>query len=163
MTPSGRIRRHAWLVVLRWVRTTFPDVAHVSVRELERWLDTDVASRPVLLDTRSEAEYAISHLPGARRFEAEMSDSELKHVLPPETPIIAYCSIGYRSSSVVRRLAALGYRDVRNLEGSIFYWANEGGELVRNGKPVREVHPFNRLWGLLLDRRLRARIAKAGD
>ncbi len=45
---------------------------------------------------------------------------------------------------------------MQNLKGSIFQWANEGRPVVRDGEPVREVHPYDAVWGRLLDRDLRA-------
>jgi hypothetical protein len=45
---------------------------------------------------------------------------------------------------------------VRNLDGSIFAWANEGRPLERNGQPAQLVHPYDALWGKLLDPARRA-------
>ncbi len=43
-----------------------------------------------------------------------------------------------------------------NLEGSIFKWANEGKELVDcNNKKTECCHPYNYLWGKLLETKLR--------
>ena len=64
--------------------------------------------------------------------------------------------MGYRSARIADRLETAGFRDVRNLTGSIFQWANEGRPVVRDGEPVREVHPYDAVWGRLLDRDLRA-------
>ena len=51
------------------------------------------------------------------------------------------------------------YTNVRNLDGSIFQWANEGRPLVRGNQRVQDVHPYDENWGRLLDcgvpRRLR--------
>ena len=42
---------------------------------------------------------------------------------------------------------------VYNLEGSIFKWANETRTIVDvKGQPTKFVHPYSRLWGLLVDR-----------
>jgi hypothetical protein len=43
-----------------------------------------------------------------------------------------------------------------NLEGSIFKWANEGKKLVDcNNKKTPNCHPYNYLWGKLLESKLR--------
>jgi rhodanese-related sulfurtransferase len=58
------------------------------------------------------------------------------------------------------RLRAAGFTDVRNLEGSIFQWANERRPLVREEEPVSQVHPYNALWGRLLNDDVRASLGK---
>ena len=46
--------------------------------------------------------------------------------------------------------------EVFNLEGSIFKWANEGKELVDcNNEKTQYCHPYNYLWGKLLESKLR--------
>ena len=143
-----------WRSIKDMVRHDFPDVEHVSAEELRRRLETDAA--PVLLDVREQAEYDVSHLPGAIRVQPGSDASEVLDNLEPGTPIVAYCSVGYRSSELVQKLSERGFTDVRNLEGSIFEWANEGFPVERDGQEVREVHPFDDSWGALLNEELRA-------
>jgi rhodanese-related sulfurtransferase len=133
----------------------FPGAPSIPADALAARLDGPDA--PLLLDVRQEEEYAVSHLPGARRVEpeAEALPPELL-ALPRDTPIVAYCSVGYRSAALVERLRAEGFTRAENLEGSIFRWANEGRPVVRDGREVAEVHPYGRAWGVLLDRGLHA-------
>ena len=56
----------------------------------------------------------------------------------------------YRSSRLAERLRQAGCTNVFNLDGSIFQWANEGRPLERDGRPVNEVHPYNKTFGQLL-------------
>jgi rhodanese-related sulfurtransferase len=135
----------------------FPGVAWVSTAELASWLARreGEAQRPVLLDARSAAEYEVSHLGGARRVDPG-ADAPLPTDLPEDAPVVVYCSVGYRSAALAHRLQAKGLRRVYNLEGGIFQWANEGRPVYREGEPVREVHPYGRLWGRFLDEDLRA-------
>jgi 3-mercaptopyruvate sulfurtransferase SseA len=65
-----------------------------------------------------------------------------------------YCSVGIRSARVADRLRHAGIGAVYNLDGSIFRWASEGRPVVRDGEPVRAVHPYNAVWGRLLPRDL---------
>lgn len=45
---------------------------------------------------------------------------------------------------------------IYNLEGSIFKWANEGKDLQDNeGRKTVFVHPYNVIWGKLLNAELR--------
>ena len=150
----------SWTSVKEMVRRDFPGVEHVSADELNRRLESDDA--PVLLDVREEAEYSVSHLHGALRVQPGSDAAELIETLEsdmmdrPDMPIVAYCSVGYRSSELVQKLTERGFTNVKNLEGSIFEWANRGYPVERDGEEVREVHPFDDHWGTFLDEDLRA-------
>jgi predicted sulfurtransferase len=37
-----------------------------------------------------------------------------------------YCTVGFESAPIARRLIAQGYNRVQYLEGGIFFWANQG-------------------------------------
>ena len=144
----------SWTTVKEMVRRDFPGVEHVSAEELNRRLESDDA--PVLLDVREEAEYIVSHLQGAVRVQPGSDAAELIETLESDTPIVVYCSVGYRSSELVQKLTERGFTNVKNLEGSIFEWANRGYPVERDGEEVREVHPFDDRWGTLLHEDLRA-------
>jgi 3-mercaptopyruvate sulfurtransferase SseA len=76
-------------------------------------------------------------------------------VLDPAAAVVAYCSVGWRSARLARRLASVGV-NVVNLEGSIFEWVAKGLPVVDDrGVPVRVVHPFSRSWAWLVDPSLR--------
>ena len=138
----------------RLVRARFPDVPQLSVDELRTWLDDPDRPQPILLDVRTPEEYSVSHLAGARRAQTTADAIRLLEDAPKDTPVVAYCSVGYRSSALVRALRSEGYLDARNLEGSIFEWANRGHAVVRDGRPVREVHPYGWPWSRYLEREL---------
>ncbi|NJL20372.1 MAG: rhodanese-like domain-containing protein [Leptolyngbyaceae cyanobacterium SM1_3_5] len=141
-----------WQLLKRQIRSKFPQVKQLSTAELAKQIE---AESLVLLDVRTESEFAVSHLLNARRIDPRTEDfSSLD--LPFDAPIVAYCSVGYRSSRLVDRLQQAGYTRAANLEGSIFEWANEGRPVYRNGKRVQQVHPFDRVWGQLLQPNLRA-------
>jgi len=106
----------------------------------------------VLLDTRARREYEVSHLPGARWVGYDDFDLERVRDLPKATPIVVYCSVGYRSERVGEKLLAAGYTNVRNLYGSLFEWVNQGNPVVdMQGKPTRKVHAYSRTWGIWLE------------
>ena len=121
-TRRNLIARAVWPAVHQWIRRSFPDVTQMCVEELAAQLQTSEEPDVILLDVRSIEEYAVSHIPGARRFDDQMSEAELAGLWRADRPIVTYCSIGYRSSAAARRLYSLGYRNVRNLEGSLFRW-----------------------------------------
>jgi rhodanese-related sulfurtransferase len=114
----------------------------------------------VLLDVRTSDEWNVSHLSGARRVEPNASAESATTGLAKETPIVTYCAVGYRSGEMAERLRAAGFTNVRNLEGSIFQWANEHRPLVRRDQPVTQVHPYSNFWGRLLNDDVRATLKK---
>ncbi len=147
-------RAPVWPEVKQGIRSEFPRVKHISVDDLDAWL-TSEEPPPLLIDVREEAEFRVSHLPGAVRVDPGDDPPALPEGIEKETPIVAYCSVGYRSSALVRSLTQLGYTDVSNLEGSIFEWANRGLPVVRDGRKVRQVHPYDDREGPLLAAELR--------
>lgn len=138
----------AWWAVDRWVQRAFPGVPTLTTQQLADWLSQGRAPSPILLDVRRDDEFAVSHLPGACR--AANLEAALALGLYRDRPIVAYCSVGYRSARLVAQLQGLGYTEVYNLAGSIFQWANEGRSLVSQSQPEPRVHPYNAIWGMLL-------------
>lgn len=153
---SGCGQNLGWTALKQQIRAAYPDVSQLSTDSLSAWLASDAQPAPVLLDVRTEPEFAVSHLPEARRLDPEAKDFALLDTLPRDTPLVTYCSVGYRSSDMAARLHAAGFTNVMNLEGSIFAWANEGRPVYRDGEAVQQVHPYDAVWGKLLDKSLRA-------
>jgi rhodanese-related sulfurtransferase len=145
-----------WFVLKRALRAKFSDVDWITTRQLADWLNSKEGPAPVLLDVRTPAEWEVSHLANARRVDPDASAEEVANGLGKDTPIVTYCSVGYRSGEMAERLQKAGFTRVRNLEGSIFEWANEGRPLVREGKKVTTVHPYDTTWGRLLRDDVRA-------
>lgn len=141
-----------WPAVKQMVRSSFPSVRQMSTAELADRLTHNESERPLLLDTRSDDEYAVSHLLSAQPAVSEGQALDALKDVSKEKLIVVYCSVGYRSSAMADRLAAHGYTNVYNLEGSIFEWANEGRPVYRGDRQVTQVHPYDSTWGGLLDR-----------
>jgi rhodanese-related sulfurtransferase len=145
-----------WETTKSWVRSEFPRVEHVSAEELKSSLDVAPNRKaPILLDVRTAKEYEVSHLPGAIRVDPDSELPDFLKTLDRDSPVVAYCSVGYRSSRLVDRLDREGFTNARNLEGSIFEWANKGYPVERDGVQVQEVHPYDEEWGRLLAPSLR--------
>lgn len=136
-----------WKGINETIERSYPAVQNIDIESLKTAIDADHS--PTLIDVRKEAEFAISHLPGA------VNITEVSAVnYPKDRHLVIYCSVGIRSAKFADKLNALGYSKVTNLHGSIFAWANKGYKLMRGKKTVRTVHPYNRKWGKLLDRKL---------
>jgi rhodanese-related sulfurtransferase len=145
-----------WFILNQSLRQRFPKVEWFTTAQLADWLSDPQRQPPVLLDVRTEEEWNVSHLPGARRVDPSASVEEAAAGLPKVTPIVTYCAVGYRSGELATKLRAAGFTNVRNLKGSIFQWANEHRPLVSGEKPVTVVHPYSNLWGRLLRDEVRA-------
>ncbi len=154
---AGNAHALGWAVINATIRSQFPDVPRITTAELAQWLNDPSRPAPLLLDVRTPAEFEVSHLAHAERIDPEASAAAVH--AEKNRPIVTYCSVGYRSSKIARALIKVGYKDVRNLGGSIFAWANEGRPVYRDGHLVDKVHPFNSTWGLLLAKRYHAPVA----
>ena len=145
--------RLKWTVLKLWLRFQFPSVRHISTPELAAWLEDSHKKPPLLLDARTTQEYAVSHLPQAYLI---CSPSDLKELidstkLSPSTPIVTYCSIGYRSALLAQKLQQKGYKRVFNLQGSLFAWFKENRPVFQNERQVWQIHPYNRFWSFWLE------------
>ncbi|RSK44518.1 rhodanese-like domain-containing protein [Hymenobacter perfusus] len=105
------------------------------------------ASGPVLLlDTRTPAEYRVSHLPGARFVDFDHYRETNLSGVARTRPVVVYCTVGARSEQVGAWLREQGFQDVRNLYGGIFQWVNEGYGVVNAQGTTANVHPYSVLW-----------------
>ena len=146
----------AFEVVRRMTVRKFPDVRWIEPAQLARWREDPGRAQPVVLDARTQAEYDISHLRDAARIDPYRPLLRPLRGMPKDTAIVVYSSVGYRSARVAYWLGRQGYTRVANLDGSIFRWANEGRPVIRDGRPVTEVHPYDERWGLMLESPYRA-------
>ena len=136
-----------WPRILADVRAQYPTVPQVSVEEL---LAEETDPAPLLLDARSSAEYAVSHLRGALSTPDEGTALAALSGVEPGREIVVYCSVGLRSSALAEKLRARGFTRAANLEGGIFAWANAGQPTYRGEERADLVHPFDERWGTLL-------------
>ncbi len=141
--------KQRWLETIELVRDRFPDAKQMSTQELAQLLRND--ARILIIDTREPDEYAVSHLQGAH-LATNIGDAlkVIESTSQDDPIVVVYCSVGYRSSKIAQRLERMGVRQVFNLEGSLFQWANEGRALHRGAEQVQSVHPYDKDWGKLL-------------
>jgi rhodanese-related sulfurtransferase len=102
----------------------------------------------LLLDAREPSEYRVSRIPGARFIGVSLNYEKIRESTPLDTPIVVYCSVGARSQDVAIRLKAMGYTNIRNMYGGIFYWAGLGFPMEdHQGNRTIQVHGYNTEWG----------------
>jgi rhodanese-related sulfurtransferase len=106
----------------------------------------------VILDAREREEYDVSHIPNALYFGYKKPQYDILDDVDKDEILIIYCSIGYRSEKLGEKLKKKGYKNVLNLYGSIFEWANEGYPLVdSNNQPTDRIHGYNKKWSKWVD------------
>lgn len=112
----------------------------------------DLVSRQkeyVLLDTRSLDEFNVSHIPDSKWVGYEKFDIGLLENIPRDQKIVCYCSVGYRSGKIGRKLKELGFEEVYNLYGGIFEWNNQGHKLIdMQNRETQKLHVYNKVWGI---------------
>lgn len=166
-------------LVIEVIKRQFPKVPVMTTNELHQLMRTTTPAprKLVLLDTREEKEFKVSHLAKAILLNPEETDMsrviDMIHqkVGPPHEPktVVCYCAVGYRASIMANRLIdelqkpenqeLKSDMDVYNLEGSIFKWANERKDLVEpSGQSTTLVNTVSPFWGLLVYKKMRARV-----
>ncbi len=100
----------------------------ISVQELSDRLRSREA--PVVLDVRSDSEWASGHIPGATHVEAGQVPL---NALPfsSDQPVVAHCAVGARSTAAASILARRGYRNCTLLQGGVREWASAGFRVER--------------------------------
>ena len=140
---SQEDRRRALEGMISQVGRRFPDVKTISAVALRERLPADDT---VLVDVRSPAERAVSTLPGAitpEEFEGQLEDLG-------DCTVVAYCTVGARSSKYARRMSRKGV-PVLNLEGSLLAWTHAAGELTDGSSSTTKLHVFGPRWNLAAD------------
>ena len=138
-------RRAALERMVEAIKADYPDVATISAATLREALPSGDF---VLVDVRTSKERAVSTLPGA--IGAEVFEARLAELTAAGKTVVAYCTIGARSSDYARRMGKRGV-EVLNLEGSVLAWTHAGGEFTTGSGPTRRVHVYGRRWNLVAD------------
>lgn len=137
-----------------WAQTAFDrkleslyrnSVATITASELSALMNS--GTPVVLFDIRSAEEYEISHIRAANFLDYNSFNTRMVDKFKKDSPIIVYCSVGYRSERVGEKLKSAGFKNVKNLYGGIFQWVNEGHTVVnKTNHPTDSVHTYNRNW-----------------
>ncbi len=122
------------------VERRFPEVEAVTVAEVGRLLESGSV---VFVDARTSREREISRIPGAITSEEFERDPDRY----ADVTVVAYCTIGHRSSEYARRRNDEGRR-VLNLRGSLLSWTHAGGPLVGPDGPTTRLHVYGQTWDL---------------
>lgn len=140
----------SWESVDEKIDNEYPQIEFISTDELYSIQTTREPSTIQVFDVREPEEYAVSHLSGA--VNQNQASSIASSVSDKSTPIVVYCSVGYRSAAIAAQLEALGFSNVLNLRHSIFEWVEKGYPLLNEAGTTDKVHTYNRAWGKLVDK-----------
>jgi rhodanese-related sulfurtransferase len=81
----------------------------------------------LLLDVRSEADFAAGHLVGATHLAADQIDQKIKKLNKyMQKPIVVVCATGKISAAAAKRLRAAGFTQAVTLAGGINAWQAAG-------------------------------------
>ena len=126
-----------WEAFAREADAAYPDAPTISAAAA-----VELGSKLTFVDVRSEAERAVSIIPGALRLD-QLPAAATGQV------VIVYCTVGVRSGAATEDLITRGFQ-ARNLRGGVLAWTAEGGAMVdASGKPTRRVHVYGKPWAKL--------------
>ena len=136
---AERLRRIE--VYYRACARLLPSMPEISAAELA---ERKQHERLAIVDVRTSQEQAVSMIPGAiAQAEFEARKEEFRGA-----PVVAYCTLGYRSGRYAARLRAEGF-DACNLRGAILAWTHARQPLVDAQGETRRVHVYGRKWNLV--------------
>lgn len=96
---------------------------NITAEEAKKIMDTE--SEYVILDVRTEEEFAQGHIPGAMLIPDYAIREEAEKALPDKDALIlVYCRSGRRSKNAAQILLELGYTNIREF-GGILDWPYE--------------------------------------
>ena len=107
----------------------------------------------ILLDARSLEERKVSFISGSKYVGYKDFNLESVNDIKKDTPIVVYCSVGYRSEKIAQQLSEAGFKNVANLYGGIFEWVNKAYGLSNNEGECNNIHGFSWTWSKWIDSR----------
>ncbi|MEH2180189.1 rhodanese-like domain-containing protein [Nostoc sp.] len=76
----------------------------------------------LVLDTRSQTEYAVSHIETAVCIDPLIEDLTAISTVSQDRLIVVYCAVDYRRAKLAQQLDKAGMKCIYNLSGGIFQW-----------------------------------------
>ncbi len=105
------------------VKTQEAALMNITAEEAKKLMDSE--SGYVILDVRTEQEYAQGHIPGAILIpDYEISEKAESVLTDKDQLILVYCRSGRRSKNAAAQLEEMGYTRIREF-GGILDWPYE--------------------------------------
>lgn len=109
------------VVTVSCVAFNSKNAATISQEELLQRIGTDIA--PLILDVRSEQEYAAGHIHGAILIPHDELPSRLTELAAyKDQEVVVYCRSGKRAGTAEQVLREAGFTQIRDLDGHILLW-----------------------------------------
>jgi rhodanese-related sulfurtransferase len=150
LMSSSWAQEYSWGFVEELIIRRFPHTPTIDIHTFTQWKSSNTLH---IVDVRPQKEFQVGHIQKAKNWE---NTAVIQQHVRKEERLVLYCSVGYRSAEIVQQLQELGYERVYNLKGAIFMWVNMGNAVYRGEQSVETVHPYNELWGGLLNKRYHA-------
>jgi len=119
-----------------WLKVLAPKLAGVRKISATEYRELFRKQSHLLLDVRSDSEFAAAHAPRARHLSVEQvakaSYSELEELIKGK-PVICICASGARSSMAATVIARHGFSPVYTLNGGMGAWSAAGMTVRRSG------------------------------
>lgn len=117
---------------LNLVNAVRSEVAEITPDEVHAKLEHN-PNAFLLIDVREESEWNTGHLPHAIHLSKGVIERDIERIIPdPATPMVLYCSGGYRSMLAAANLQKMGYSNVLSMAGGSKAWVIAGFELVHS-------------------------------
>lgn len=100
-----------------------PTYVNITAQEAKALMDRE--NGYIILDVRTEEEYAQGHIPGAILIPDYEIEQKAEEILTDKSQmLLVYCRSGRRSKNAAEVLLKLGYTDIREF-GGIIDWPYE--------------------------------------
>ena len=125
MVPT-RLLGAALAAALLCAASPSPAEDFASVAPADLAAAVSVPDGPLLLDVRTEEEFAGGHVPGALLIPVQQLPSRLEELAAfKQRGVIAYCERGTRARQALQLLHDAGFQNLRLLEGSMQRWRQD--------------------------------------
>ena len=125
------------LVVLYalWLRVLAPKFAGVQKISMGEYREMFKKQSHLLLDVRSNGEFAAAHAPRAKHLPVEQvaksTAGDLQELIK-DKPVVCICASGSRSMMAATVIARHGYKPVYSLSGGMGAWQSAGMTVRRS-------------------------------
>lgn len=110
---------------LKLVSEAKKNISEITPGELKKKIDSHQPFH--LIDVREESEWASGHIPTAIHLSKGVIERDIEKKFPDlKTPLVVYCSGGFRCALVAESLQKMGYTDVSSLESGSQGWIDAG-------------------------------------
>lgn len=104
-------------------------IKEINAQQLHQQLRQ--SDKPYVIDVREESEWhSTPHIPGAVHMGRGVIERDIEKVITHlDTPIVVYCSGGFRCALVAESLQKMGYSQVASLDKGLQSWHEAGFEM----------------------------------